>query len=196
MHQTIQRIKNKLTKLSSGHVCILTKESTPQVSIEAAHLVPHITSGTPVHPDPPRSIRLIPLHMDTMGNLVYIRWSINPSPTVRVDLHHSFDNMGWFLLPGTNIIKRVQQHKPGTGNYKQVFMETEFTYRIILMQLFCDRSTVFQRVSLDLEGHKQIFPTDPSSPLRVTSHINPFFIIANAGAKITDNMAVSEMGFT
>ncbi len=35
-----QRVKNKLTKLSGGRICILTKESTPQVSIEAAHLVP------------------------------------------------------------------------------------------------------------------------------------------------------------
>jgi hypothetical protein len=53
-----QRVKNKLIKLSGGRVCILTKESTPLVSIEAAHLVPRAAAGTLVHPHCPRSIRL------------------------------------------------------------------------------------------------------------------------------------------
>ncbi|KAJ7925788.1 hypothetical protein B0H13DRAFT_2654195 [Mycena leptocephala] len=130
------------------------------------------------------------------SNLVYIR----------VDLHRSFDNKGWLLLPETDVIKRIQKHKPDDGNYKQVcppfcrpsaiperlqvFTETEFTYRIIPMQLFHDRTAVFQRVSPNSEEHRQIFPADPSSPIRVTSHVNPFFVVANAGAKIADSMAL------
>jgi hypothetical protein len=45
-----QRAKDKLIELSGGRICILTKESTPEVSIEAAHLVPRATSGKIVHP--------------------------------------------------------------------------------------------------------------------------------------------------
>ncbi|KAJ7302597.1 hypothetical protein DFH08DRAFT_905031 [Mycena albidolilacea] len=176
-----QRVKNKLTRLSGGRVCILTKESTPKVSIEAAHLVPRAASGTLLAKlEFSFGLHYKQLHIDTTGNLVYIR----------ADLHRSFDNKGWLLLPETDVIKRIQTHKTGAGNYKQVFTETEFTYRIIPMQLFRDRTAVFQRVSPNSEEHRKIFPADPSSPVRVTSHVNPFFVVANAGAKIADSMAL------
>ncbi|KAF7371785.1 hypothetical protein MVEN_00035200 [Mycena venus] len=176
-----QRVRNKLTRLSGGRVCILTKESTPKISIEAAHLVPRAASGTLLAKlEFSFGLNYRQLHIDTTGNLVYIR----------VDLHRSFDNKGWLLLPETDVIRRIQEHKPGAGNYKQVFTETEFTYRIIPMQLFHDRTAVFQRVSPNSEEHKQIFPADPSSPPRVVSHVSPFFVVANAGAKIADSMAL------
>ncbi|KAJ7279802.1 hypothetical protein C8J57DRAFT_1304179 [Mycena rebaudengoi] len=181
-----QRVKDKLTELSGGRICILTKESTPQVSIEAAHLVARATPGKLLAQlEFSFGLKYRQLHIDTTGNLVYIR----------VDLHRSFDHMGWFLLPESHVIKRVQEYKPGTQNYKQVFTETEFTYRIIPMQLFCDRTAVFQRVSVDSEEHNQIFPAEPSSPLTVKSHVNPFFVIANAGAKIAANISLLPPGW-
>jgi hypothetical protein len=44
--------KAKLTRLSGGRICLLTRESTPEISIEAAHLLPRATPGKMVHPYP------------------------------------------------------------------------------------------------------------------------------------------------
>ncbi|KAJ7073932.1 hypothetical protein C8F01DRAFT_1098734 [Mycena amicta] len=195
-----QRVKNKLTDLSGGRVCILTQESAPQVSIKAAHLVPRATSGALLAKlEFSFGLKYKQLHIDTTGNLVYIR----------VDLHRSFDSKGWILLPETHVIQRIQQYmgNPGTDTYKQVcscasarfyfffhcqvrqiFAERKFTYRIIPLQLFKDETTVFQRVSKD--EYRKLLPVEPFSPPTVESHANPFFVIANAGAKLEDALAL------
>ncbi|KAJ6468753.1 hypothetical protein C8R45DRAFT_1218638 [Mycena sanguinolenta] len=177
-----QRVKNKLMRLCGGRVCILTKESTPQVSIEAAHLVPRAASGTLLAKlEFSFGLNYRQLHIDTTGNLIYIR----------VDLHRSFDHIGWLLLPQTNVIETIQAYtqNPNTKNYKQVFAETKFTYRVISLRLFQDQTTVFQRIS---KGQYQtILPVvEPFSPPTVESHANPFFVIANAGPKLDEHFAL------
>ncbi|KAF7372328.1 HNHc domain-containing protein [Mycena venus] len=177
-----QRVRNKLTTLSGGRVCILTKESTPKISIEAAHLVPRAASGTLLAKlEFSFGLNYKRLHIDTTGNLVYIR----------VDLHRSFDNKGWLLLPETDVIREIQEYmqNPGAKTYKQVFTtETKFRYRIIPLQLFKDETTVFQRISKG--EYRKIFPVEPFSPPTVESHANPFFVIANAGAKLEEDLAL------
>ncbi|KAJ7093659.1 hypothetical protein C8R44DRAFT_989825 [Mycena epipterygia] len=70
----------------------------------------------------------------------------------------------------------------------QVFTDTKFTYRIIPLQLFKDETTVFQRISKG--EYSKILPVEPPSPPTVESHANPFFVIANAGAKLEEHLAL------
>ncbi|KAJ7261498.1 hypothetical protein C8J57DRAFT_1232359 [Mycena rebaudengoi] len=78
-------------------------------------------------------------------------------------------------------------YSPATPDGLQVFTQSEFTYHVVPIHLFHDGTAVFQRVARrpEPEEHKKMLPADPSSsPITVSSHINPFFVVANAGAKI------------
>jgi hypothetical protein len=50
---------------------------------------------------------------------------------------------------------------------------------------------VFQRISTG--EHTKIFPVEPFSPPTIESHANPFFVIANAGAKLAEYFALLPM---
>ncbi|KAJ7300473.1 hypothetical protein DFH08DRAFT_1090579 [Mycena albidolilacea] len=171
--------KKKLTTVSGGRVCIITREFGPEVSIEAAHLVPRSTPSPMLWKlEFSFGLRYRQLHIDTTRNLAYIR----------ADLHKSFDNNGWFFLPDSDTLNKIKDYllqRPGM-TYKRLFLRAKFEYRIIPLQLRHDNIGVFRRSShKDSEpAYDRIFPSTDNSPPIVQSHINPFFVIANAGPKL------------
>ncbi|KAJ7137188.1 hypothetical protein C8R44DRAFT_768594 [Mycena epipterygia] len=178
-----RRAKEKLTALSGGRICIMTRESAPEVSIEAAHLLPRSTTGKLLTKlEFSWGLRWKQLHIDSTRNLLYIR----------VDIHRSFDKNGWFLLPEPDILQIILNYIKDRNQrtYKQVFTRKKYKYRIIPLQLFHDNIGVFRRISLEpglVPDYDKIFPMTPESPPTVESHANPFFVIANAGPKIEEH---------
>ncbi|KAJ6514016.1 hypothetical protein DFH09DRAFT_1333165 [Mycena vulgaris] len=171
--------RKKLTTLSGGRICVITREFAPEVSIEAAHLMPRSTPSSMLSKlEFSFGLRYKQLHIDTTRNLAYIR----------VDLHRSFDNKGWFFLPDSDTLNKIRDYlvQPSGITYKQLFSRAKFEYRIMPLQLHHDKIGVFRRSSAkDSEPtYDQIFPSIDNSPPIVQSHINPFFVIATAGPKL------------
>ncbi|KAJ6528018.1 hypothetical protein B0H19DRAFT_1243091 [Mycena capillaripes] len=178
-----RRAKEKLTALSGGRICLMTRESAPEVSIEAAHLLPRsVTAQLLTRLEFSWGLRWKQLHIDSTRNLLYIR----------VDMHRSFDKNGWFLLPEPDILQTILafiKHR-NQRTYKQVLTRKKYKYRIIPLQLFHDNIGVFRRISLEPDlapDYDKIFPMTQECPPTVESHVNPFFAIANAGPKIQEH---------
>ncbi|KAJ7215253.1 hypothetical protein C8J57DRAFT_283366 [Mycena rebaudengoi] len=121
------------------------------------------------------------MHIDTTRNLVYFR----------VDQHRSFDNTGFLLLPERDVIEIIQDFTTNRKGrtYKQALTRSKFKYRLVPLQLAKDGHGVFRRRlpnEAENAAYDQIFPLLPGASLPVIeSHASPFFIIANAGLKLS-----------
>ncbi|KAF7343725.1 HNHc domain-containing protein [Mycena sanguinolenta] len=196
------RTKQKLAQLCGGRKCILTHETTPHVAIDVAHLLPRSTCATDLEKlELAFGLRYRQMHIDTTGNLEHIR----------CDLRRSFDHGGWFLLPELRVIKEIVEFTNARDGrtYKEVFPAAEFfKYRLVPLGLIADNIGIWRRKSLpsdtpDTSSPKRVRPPpayDQIYPIRLypepdfeslpilESRANPFFVIANAGPKLRDNM--------
>ncbi|KAJ7867464.1 hypothetical protein B0H13DRAFT_2065373 [Mycena leptocephala] len=181
--QIAHEAKVKLIRVSpNGRRCIVTNETTPEVTIEAAHLLRRSTKDDLLTKlEFVFGLKFRQMHIDTTRNLVYFR----------VDQHRSFDNKGFLLLPERDVIEIIQDFTTNRKGrtYKQALTRSKFKYRLVPLQLAKDGHGIFQRrLPNDSEdaSYDQIFPLLPGSSLPVIeSHASPFFIIANAGLKLS-----------
>ncbi|KAJ7893004.1 hypothetical protein B0H13DRAFT_2037729 [Mycena leptocephala] len=191
--QIAHEAKVKLIRVSpNGRRCLVTKETTPEVTIEAAHLLRRSTKDDLLTKlEFVFGLKFRQMHIDTMRNLVYSM----------VDQHRSFDNNGFLFLPERDVIEIIQDFTTNRKGrtYKQVYSLqfscdlfcspwSKFKYRLVPLQLAKDGHGVFRRrLPNDAENaaYDQIFPLLPGASLPVIeSHASPFFIIANAGLKL------------
>ncbi|KAJ7626456.1 hypothetical protein B0H17DRAFT_563389 [Mycena rosella] len=181
------RAKENLEKVSPRkRCCIVTNEEFPRAAIEAAHLLPRAADHELLTKlEYAFNLKYKQLHIDTTRNLAYLR----------ADQHRSFDRRGFLLLPTREVLLRVHTFtlsaKEAAKTYKEVFNETEFEYRIVPLQLFEDGNTVFRKLSDVGPQYESIFPL-PNAEILPTlkSHVNPFFVIANAGSKLAPSMVL------
>ncbi|KAJ7495736.1 hypothetical protein B0H11DRAFT_894882 [Mycena galericulata] len=165
-------------------------DALPHVNIEAAHLLPRSTKRDMLTKLKfAFGLRFRQLHIDTTRNLVYLK----------VDQHRSFDHTGFFLLPSWDVILAIESFMaaPKGRTYKQVFTRQTFEYRMVPLQLSKDGNGIFRlRLSepstddSDLGAvYDQIFPLTNHTALPIiSSHANPFFVIANAGPKLESHL--------
>ncbi|KAJ7094705.1 hypothetical protein B0H15DRAFT_135837 [Mycena belliarum] len=198
------RAKEKLARLCGGRKCIVTHEASPHVGIEVAHLLPRSTDASLLAKlELAFGLRYRQMHIDTTGNLEHLK----------VELHRSFDHMGWFLLPELEVIEEIMKFTLARAGrtYKEVFSPATktFKYRLVPLQLLKDNIGIWRRrssdapVSLDTTDHyhfppppvyDQIYPLGlhpvpifESLPI-IESRANPFFVIANAGPKLDNKI--------
>ncbi|KAJ7802585.1 hypothetical protein B0H14DRAFT_3884503 [Mycena olivaceomarginata] len=176
--------KAKLEKVSpGGRSCIVTNEEFPYAAIDAAHLLPRATKADLLAKlEFSFNLKYKQLHIDTTRNLAYLR----------ADQHWSFDHKGFILLPTNADLMLVHaftftMDTAHIKTYKEVFAERKtFEYRIVPLQLSRDGNAVFCRQDPE---YKKIFPlANPTTLPTVQSHVNPFFVIANAGPKLGPGM--------
>ncbi|KAJ6521866.1 hypothetical protein B0H19DRAFT_1203344 [Mycena capillaripes] len=180
--QIAHEAKVKLIRVSpNGRRCIVTNETTPEVTIEAAHLLRRSTKDDLLTKlEFVFGLKFRQMHIDTTRNLVYFR----------VDQHRSFDNTGFLLLPERDVIEIIQNFTTNRKGrtYKQALTRSKFKYRLVPLQLAKDGHGVFRRRlpnEAETAAYDQIFPLLPGVSLPVIeSHASPFFIIANAGLKL------------
>ncbi|KAJ7100122.1 hypothetical protein B0H15DRAFT_508597 [Mycena belliarum] len=180
----------KLIRASpNGRRCILTNDTTPKATIQAAHLLRRSTKYDLLAKlEFAFGLKFRQMNLESTRNLVYLR----------VDQHRSFDHQGFFLLPERDVIETVQNFTTNRAGrtYKQVFTRPKFNYRLVPLQLANDGHGVFQRrLPHDAEdsdaSYHQIFPLPPGAPLPIIeSHASPFFIIANAGLKLVQHYSL------
>ncbi|KAJ7751421.1 hypothetical protein B0H16DRAFT_1724143 [Mycena metata] len=204
------RAQEKLATLCGGRKCVVTHEIAPHPCIEVARLLPRATRGSVLSKlEFAFGLRYRQMHIDTMGNLEHII----------VHLHRSFDHAGWFLLPPSDALDRIRTFMSTPGerrSYKEVFSATEkFKYRLVPLRLIEDNIGIWRRKSSSLTPnlsnhpfppkpvYEQIYPIGldgPAADLRslpiVESRANPFFVVANAGPKITDNLSLLPVPWT
>ncbi|KAF7372381.1 HNH endonuclease [Mycena venus] len=181
--QIAHEAKVKLIRVSpNGRRCLVTNETTPEVTIEAAHLLRRSTKDDLLTKlEFVFGLKFRQMHIDTTRNLVYFR----------VDHHRSFDNNGFLFLPERDVIEIIQDFTTNRKGrtYKQALTRSKFKYRLVPLQLARDGHGIFRRrLPDDAENaaYDQIFPLPPGASLPVIeSHASPFFIIANAGLKLS-----------
>ncbi|KAJ7177418.1 hypothetical protein C8R43DRAFT_942690 [Mycena crocata] len=182
--------KVKLIRVSpNGRRCIVTNETTPEVTIEAAHLLRRSTKDDLLTKlEFVFGLKFRQMHIDTTRNLVYFR----------VDQHRSFDHKGFFLLPERDVIEIIQDFTTNRNGrtYKQVqaLTRSKFKYRLVPLQLAKDGHGIFQRrppTDSEDASYEQIFPLLPGASLPIIeTHASPFFIIVNAGLKLAKHYSL------
>ncbi|KAJ7086990.1 hypothetical protein C8R44DRAFT_991451 [Mycena epipterygia] len=102
----------------------------------------------------------------TLSPLPSLTAGISPAfDVVRADLHRSFDDNGWFLLPELKIFNRMLAFDPRAGRtYEQLFTRKIFTYRLVPLKLFTDNGGIFRRDDPAPSGTPDSDTPDPATP--------------------------------